>query len=192
MVAEELGCDLVLYVPAALNPLKAHAPPTADEHRLAMLERAIAEVPNAVIDTVELDRSGPSYMVDTLEALRERYGRDCQLRLLIGADQAIQFYRWRDWQRILELATPVVMLRPPLSREAFAAELAEQFPEEQVQQWLAWTVPLPMYDISSTEIRQRLRAGVDLTDVLSPAVAEYIQDEGLYRNEAGGRPEPEK
>jgi nicotinate-nucleotide adenylyltransferase len=185
MVAKTLHCDRILYVPAALNPLKADAPPTDEQHRLAMLKLAIADVPNAAIDTLELDRPGPSYMVDTLATLRQRFGSDAEMRLLIGADQAVQFHRWRDWQRIIKLAVPAVMLRPPLREEAFVAALAENFSPEQVQQWRQWTIPLPMYDISSTEIRRRLRDGGEMSDILSPAVADYIREHRLYFNGNG-------
>ena len=186
LVAQQLDCDRILYIPAALNPLKADdPPPTAVHHRLAMLKLAIAGIENAAIDTIELERSGPSYMIDTLHALHDRTPQ-AQLRLLIGADQAVDFHRWRNWQQIIDLATPAVMLRPPLTQQAYVAALREAFSPQQVQQWLQWTIPLPMYDISSTEIRRRLRDGGELSEILSAEVVEYIQRHGLYRNGNGG------
>jgi nicotinate-nucleotide adenylyltransferase len=183
LVAERIGCRKIVYIPAALNPLKADTPPTANHHRLAMLRAATETVPNAVIDTIELDREGPSYMVDTLQKLRTRYGKSVQLRLLIGADQALDFHRWRDWQKIIDLAPPVVMLRPPWKYEAYLAELNQRYSSDEVQQWIDWTIPLPMIDISSTEIRKRIERGENLTEILAPAVVQYIQAHRLYSDQ---------
>lgn len=188
MVAQRLECHRILYIPASINPLKTQSPPTDVHHRLAMLKLAIADVPAAEIDTLELGRPGPSFMVDTLEVLRGRYGKGTTLRLLIGADQAVQFHRWRDWKRIIELARPAVMLRPPLSEQAFLDALAEHFRPEQVRKWQHWTIPLPMYDISSTEIRRRMRDGGDLSDILSPKVADYIRVHQLYTDDLTDTP----
>lgn len=183
-VAQQLGCQRILYIPAALNPLKADTPPTANHHRLAMLDAATHDVPQAEIDTIELDRPGPSYMADTLEALQSRYGPQTQLRLLIGADQALQFHRWRDWRKIIDRAPPVVMLRPPWEKQAYIDALREHYDEDEVQQWVQRTIPLPMMDISSTEIRRRISEAQNLDDILAPSVATYIQQHGLYRNDS--------
>jgi len=192
MVARRLSCDEILYVPAAVNPLKADAAPTSNEHRLAMLVLAIADVPNAKISTIELDRPGPSYTIDTLTALhqqfappskdRESTARPIDLRLLIGCDQALEFHRWKQWQDILKLATPVVMLRPPWSAEQFAAEVRKTYSAVEAEQWLNWTLTrgLPSMDVSATEIRERLRLHKSLDDLVDPAVAEYIRINKLY------------
>jgi nicotinate-nucleotide adenylyltransferase len=187
MIAERIDCDRLLYVPAALNPLKRDSPPTAAEHRLAMLRLAIADVPDAEVATLELEREGPSYTVDTLEELRDRFGEQAELRLLIGADQAVEFHRWKDWRRIIELATPVVMLRPPWDRDRFRQELEQHYEGGIVERWLAWTIDVPAIDISSSGIRHRIESGEDLTDLLHEDVAEYIHQHGLYRSASMGR-----
>ena len=179
LVAKRLGADRIIYVPAAANPLKPNRP-TPARHRLAMLRLAIASVPDAEIDSIELDRPGPSYTVETLEALRERYDDDVELRLLIGADQVPDFDRWREPQRILELATPAVLLRPPGDERAFRERLAGFFPPHLADRWVSWTVPVPPMDITATEIRRRLSAREDVSDLLDPVVADYIREHGLY------------
>jgi nicotinate-nucleotide adenylyltransferase len=181
IVADELGCQRIVYVPAARNPLKTDEQPTPDEHRLAMLELAIRDLPHAEISTIELERGGSSYFVETLEALRAQFGDEVDLRFLIGADQALAFKRWKDWQRILDLATPAVMQRPPYDTAAFAEQLADSFDEYEVQRWLSWMVETPMIDIRATEIRTRLARGEDVGDALDPAVASYIREHELYR-----------
>lgn len=181
LVAHELNCDRILYIPAAINPLKTDQPPTDPAHRLAMLRLALAGRANVEIDDLELRREGPSYTVDTLEALRARYGNDVTLRLLIGSDQALAFPRWKNPERILELATPAVMLRPPLTREGFQRILWSKMSEIEADRWTSWVVNAPVIDISATEIRAKLIAGEDVTIETGPAVAAYIREHGLYQ-----------
>jgi len=180
-IADRIGCDRLLYVPAALNPLKVDSPPTEAKHRLEMLRRALSDVETAEIATLELERDGPSYMVDTLEELQRRFGEEAELRLLIGADQAIEFHRWKDWQRIVELAPPVVMLRPPWDRERFRKSLAEKYETDMVERWLAWTIDVPAIDISSSAVRQRIGSDGDLSNLLHEEVAAYIREHNLYQ-----------
>jgi nicotinate-nucleotide adenylyltransferase len=180
--ARRLNCDRILYVPARANPLKQDVPPpTAAEHRLAMLDLALADVPEAQVSTIELDRPPPSYTVDTLEELRRIHAEPCDFRLLIGADQALAFHAWKDWRRILELAVPAVMLRPPWDAAAFARELATRFDAAEADQWLRWVVPTPAMDVSATEVRRRLAANEDTAPLLAPAVAAYIRKNHLYQ-----------
>lgn len=181
IVARQLHCDRILYVPAALNPLKTDRPPAPAEHRLAMLRLALANVPATEICTIELDRPGPSYMVETLEALRKQYGSDVALHLLIGSDQALEFQRWRKWHRILELATPAVLLRPPLDASQFHEQLRARFSSGVAQSWLDWIVDAPPLDIRATELRRRLVADQGLDELIDPGVLEYLRRHGLYR-----------
>ncbi len=104
----------LVYVPAARNPLKAHAPIATDEQRLAMLRLATKAVPRSVIWTDEIDRSRtkkPSYWIDTLRRARQVLPDSIELRFLIGSDQAEAFHEWREPREILAIAPPIVMLR---------------------------------------------------------------------------------
>ena len=180
LAAEKLQCDRIVYIPAAINPLKRDTPPTDDEHRLNMLRLAIQDLSNAEISTIELQRGGASYFVETVQAMRQRFGEDADIRFLIGADSAAEFHKWKNWQHILELATPVVMLRPPWDRDALRAALREVHPPALVEQWMSWLIDLPMRDISATEIRQRMHTGNRLAELLDPKVIEYIYEHHLY------------
>ncbi|MHC5114421.1 MAG: nicotinate (nicotinamide) nucleotide adenylyltransferase [Planctomycetota bacterium] len=166
LVAGKLGCDRIVYIPAAASPHKTDDDTTDAVHRLAMLRLALGDRPNVTISTIELDRGGVSYFVDTLRALRADLGDDVDLRFLVGADQALAFDRWKDPEEILRLATPAVMLRP-----------REDLPDER---WREWIVETPLIDVSATELREHLRDGRDVSDVLDPAVVEYIRAHGLY------------
>lgn len=180
LVAKQLGCERILYIPARCNPLKADEPATPAEHRLAMLRLAVAPLPTAEISTIELDRAGPSYTIDTLHALRRQHTSGAAFHLLIGSDQALDFHRWRDWRRILELATPAVMLRPPMDEPGYHKQLVEIHSPPEAQRWLRCTVHVPQMDIGAREIRRRLAEGGDVSDLLDDAVAEYIRSHALY------------
>lgn len=186
IVADQLHCDRLLYVPARINPLKNGEQATDASHRVAMLAIALSEDPDSEISTIELDRppSGPSYTIDTLRQLRDTYGPQTELVLLIGADQALQFHRWKDWQQILELAEPAVLLRPPWDEQRFASDLHEQFDDDEADRWMKRIAQVPMFDVSATEIRRRLREGESVDGMLDPAVAQYIQKHNLYKTGA--------
>jgi nicotinate-nucleotide adenylyltransferase len=185
IAARELDCHRIIYIPAALNPLKTGGdapPPTPAEHRLAMLRLALRDVPNTEINTIELERPPPSFAIDTLRALfvpasEARAGAF----LLIGADQALDFHRWREWPEILKLARPAVMLRPPWTRELFTAAVRGRYNASEAPQWLAWTLTtLPLLDVNATDIRARLVAGRSVAGLIDPKVEAFIRDHGLY------------
>jgi len=179
-VAEQLKCQRILYIPTGTSPFKTDAPPTSRRHRLAMLRLAIRYIPNAEISTVELDRRGVSYFIDTLRSLRERFMDDAELYFLIGCDQALEFHKWKDWREILAGATPAVMLRPPWNRESFRAALDEIYDAEEIARWMGWIVATPKLDVSSTDIRSRLASGGGTVELLDDEVARYIAEHKLY------------
>ena len=182
-----LGLDELVYVPAAQNPHKEAGDATFADHRVNMLRLAIASVEEASLSTVEIDRGGPSYFVDTMHWFRDAFGPDADLRFLIGSDNVVGFHRWKDWREILQIAEPAVMLRPPLDRDTFQSQLDENFGREEASAWLTRIVDIPACDISATEIRDRLRSEVEHRDrpaytvpLLDPAVLEYICEHDLY------------
>jgi len=179
-VQQALDVDRVIFVPAAQNPLKLDAP-TDPAHRLAMLQLALADRPAFETSTIELDRGGPSYFVDTLRAMRAELGDDdVDLRFLIGVDQALHFDRWREHEAILELATPVVLMRPPWSRETFTRALREAYDPATAERWTKWVIDAPLIDLSATRVRAMLRDGEDVGDALPAPVLEYIREHRLY------------
>ncbi len=181
-VMEKIGAQAILYVPAAISPHKLDRPPTPPQHRLAMLQLVLADQSHAVVLTDELDRFAatgrPSYTVDTLEALVPRLAPGASLRLLIGGDQLRSFDKWRDHRRIIELAPPVVMVRPPDTRDTLLDALPAGFDRDE---WAARLIEIPQIEVSATEVRQRARDDRLFDHLVRPAVAEYIERHGLYR-----------
>ena len=184
LVADALGCRRIIYIPAARNPLKSDGGASPDEHRVAMLEIAVRKLPNAEISMIEIERGGASYFVETLESLRDAcaaaLGAAADLRFLIGADQALAFHQWKEWERILELASPAVALRPPWSAARYHAALRDAYDDVEAATWIERIVKTPLLDISATEIRDRVAQRYDTSNLLDPAVAEYIHEHGLY------------
>ena len=182
--ANFLGCDRVLILPAGQSPLREATAAASIEHRLAMATLAFSEVPGVVIDPREMNRSGESFTVDTLREIAGETGacRD-DLVLLIGADQALQFDRWKDWREIDHaLATIAIVPRPPLAARDLAAQLDEKYSRlgEDGERWEKSVLPLEAVDLSATAIRSRLRSGQSIGDLVSPAVEAWIRQHGLY------------
>lgn len=172
------------FVPAARSPHKSTGPDASEEDRITMLRLAIAPVEEAYVWTDEIDRaeSGePSYWYATLERARRLLGPDRRLLFLIGADQALSFDRWREPERILELAEVVVINRGEVrAKSDLAQKLAgTPFAGELVEAWC----DVPHMEISATDVRRALASEneSDLTGMLSREVASYIKRHALYR-----------
>ncbi len=184
IVLRAIQAQVVAYVPVAHQPLKPEGPIASVEHRLEMLRLALADVPHAVIWMDELDRArdnssyGPSYTVDTIERMRQQVGEQPEIRLLIGADQVHQFDKWHAWQRLIEMAEPVIMLRPPETQASLLASLPAQLDKVQ---WQRYLIDVPTVSTSSTQIRQRCAQKKSITGLVSSAVEKYIGDHGLYQ-----------
>ncbi|MEM1422530.1 MAG: nicotinate (nicotinamide) nucleotide adenylyltransferase [Planctomycetota bacterium] len=183
-VRDAIGAGLVVYIPAACSPFKEHAPTASNDQRVAMLRAGLAGEDRVAIATLEFEREGPSYTVDTLRRLREERP-DAALRLLVGADQARSFHKWRDAHTIVQLAPPVVMLRPG---EGDGAELLDElrthWDDDATARWSDGLAPIDeVVDASSTGVRTLLAQHRDsprLDDLLAPAVRGFIEREGLY------------
>jgi nicotinate-nucleotide adenylyltransferase len=183
----------LLYVPAARSPHKTRGPAASDEHRVGMLRVALAGVPRSAVWTDELDRApGASYTVDTLRRARRwldaHAGASVGLWLLIGADQAAAFHRWREPRAILDLAEPVVLLRGEEQSPELLLDTLRQsgfWSEPELARWERGIVRGPTMDVSATAVRAALRRkrrqNAKLLGMLSPAVLEYIDQRGLYR-----------
>lgn len=163
-------CARVHVMPAGRSPFK-DANEAAPAHRVAMARAALADLADVEVDDREARRTGPSWTVETLAALAAEHPGDAW-SLVMGADAAAGFPRWRDPERLLELARPLILARRgqavPNWAPAAGAEVVTDF-----------DVP-----VSATEIRRRLAAGETDGLPLPPPVLAYIRRHGLY----GARP----
>jgi nicotinate-nucleotide adenylyltransferase len=167
--ADRLKLDRVVWVPARRSPHKLNAELAHDEVRLEMTRAAAREDARFEVSDVELRRPEPSYTVDTLRGLRDRFGPDAELFLLVGRDQYDVFASWHEPDEIRRLATVAVMDRGGAG--------AEPSPSGGP----VVRVPVERIDVSSTQVRARAAAGEPLGDLVSSDVARIIERDGLYR-----------
>lgn len=169
---DALALDAVWWIPAGDPWQKARAI-TPAVHREAMVQAAIADEPRFRLERCELQRQGPSYTLDTVDELQARHPHTRWV-LIIGQDQYAGLHTWRGWQALLAKVELAVANRPGAALAVDAAVAAT--PHR--------AVPLPMLDVSSTEIRRRAAAGEPLGDLVPPAVQRYIDHHHLYRKDA--------
>lgn len=185
-IQQHLGLKRVHFLPCHVPPHRS-SPGTGSVDRLAMVERAIADVPGFVADRRELDREGPSYTVDTLLSFREELGSETPLVLIMGMDAFAGLSSWNRWQQIFDLAHVVVSHRPgsPASHDLGGglgnAGTHDPLALARAPRGLVYFQPVTQLDISATAIRDELRAGRSPRFLLPGAVNRYIQDHGLYR-----------
>ncbi|MBL9030536.1 MAG: nicotinate-nicotinamide nucleotide adenylyltransferase [Phycisphaerae bacterium] len=198
----------LVFVPAAQSPMKAGpVAPAAD--RVHMLRLATRRLKRVRVWTDEIDRAArasrssarspgsggdgrrasappvprPSYTIDTVRRLRAILPASVPIRLLIGADQAVQFHKWKDFRELMTLAEPVVVLRPPLgTRRHLLASLRAQgaWSEEDLGRWGDRLVPCTTRGDSSTSVRELARRGSLVSGLTARAVRDFLRDRGLY------------
>lgn len=180
-VRRHISCNQFIVVPSGRNPLKADGPVAAAHHRVAMLRIALASVERCTISTVETDRTGPSYMVETLDALEAAGTVGRRPGFIMGEDLVAELPRWHRWKNLLERVIPVVITREggtaadPAAPGPPAPRKATILPEETVY------LKVPPHGASSREVRRRCAARLPLEDLLPRGVEDYIHEHHLYR-----------
>lgn len=161
-LVEALRLDRLLVIPAGDPPHREVTLPA--KVRLDLTRRAFADVPGIEVSSVEIERAGPSYTVDTLEALARRFPSD-RLVLAMGADQFAAIHRWERWRRLPELARIAVM--PRGGREP--APSPESMPIEYV------VADVTRVDISASRIRQRLEEGRSVHLLVPETIRHHVE-----------------
>lgn len=177
----ELELDLVLFVPARLQPHKAGCRVTAAEHRWEMVRRAVADNPGFAACRVELDREGPSYTAETVANLTADLPSDGQLYFICGADALLELHTWHQPDRLLAGATVAAAARPGAGARADLIVAAERLLRAYGGRVVLFEAPL--LDISSTIIRQRAAAGKPLRYLTPAGVIDYIHNLCVYEKE---------
>lgn len=147
------------------------------EHRLAMARLAFEDCPKVLVDERELRRAGPTYTIDTLDALQAEYP-DAQLYLLLGSDQATALPRWHRWEEILRIAIISVALRGDSANHPGSFDPLHPAPALSGGRFLPLQVPAMPH--SATDIRARVRAGFGVDHLVPAGVARYIDQHHLY------------
>ena len=177
---EQCALDEVWFLPAGSPPHKSRFELAESHHRLRMVELAIAGHRRFAVSSYEVDRSGPSYTVETLEQFHHDH-RGHQLFFLMGSDSLHEFHAWRSPERILQLAQIVVVQRADtLSLDDFEKTSS---PEEMLLFAIRPpVVEIPAMGISSTDCRKRVQEDRSIRYLVPRSVECYIETHGLYQD----------
>lgn len=174
----ELSLDTVKFIPAKISPFKLNYTPTADKHRLEMLKLAIGAHPNFEIDPIEIQRGGVSYTIDTVEQLQSNQP-DATWFLLIGADSLKDFKKWKSPEKLLR-SVQLVVARRGGCPEPDWKELDGLASEETLRAIEQIRLDIPVMEISSTAVRQRIETKRSIRYLVPAPVEVYIQEHQLY------------
>ncbi len=176
-VRERFALEYVLFIPARIPPHKQRSAKEAI-HRYNMVKLAIAGNPCFCISDIEMKRPGPSFTIDTLKELRCQYGSNAELYFIAGTDTIRDLPNWNHHEELLGLCEFIGATRPDGSDDiddiiAYFGDLGQRIHRLRV----------PKLEISSTELRKRLREGRNVRYLLPDAVLQYIKIHGVYKNE---------
>ena len=174
-VGNELGLDAVLFVPNAQPAFKRDQNVTPTEHRLEMCRRAVSCNKAFDVSSIEIDRGGDTYTIDTLRELRSHFPQNVELYLIAGSDSAATLGKWKSCKEIAELVHVAVAVRPgnPFDEERRRAVLdAAPFDLQ--------TVEVTKLAISSSDVRKRFEEDRPVRYLVPPAVWKYVREHGLY------------
>ena len=169
-VCDHLKLDRVLFVPAAIPPHKLNEKIISAELRLQMVKLSIRDNSKFEVCDIELRRSGPSYSIDTIVELKGKFPGD-DFFFIMGIDLLTDFYSWKNPDKILNECNVVVMDRPGFALASVDKELLRQVE----------VVNVPSMDISSSDIRRRVKSGKSIKFLVPPAVEDYIYANSIYR-----------
>lgn len=175
--------DQVWFVPAATSPLKQDGPKATNRQRKEMVELAIAGHEPFRCSSIELDRGGVSFTVDTLTTFAETYPDD-DLFLLMGDDSLESFAKWKEPATICQLATLLVVNRPGCGEVNW--EPVQDFCQpERLEEMRRIQLTCPLIEISSTAIRESIKKGISIRYQLPRSVERYLQTQKLYNGDLG-------
>jgi nicotinate-nucleotide adenylyltransferase len=188
---ELLGLERIIFIPSANPPHKRHQPVAAAAQRLAMVRLAISGNPGFRVSSIELDRPGHTYTVDTLRALRTR-ARDARFVFLIGVDAFREIHTWKDYRTLFTLTDFAILARPPHRvtslRRLLPVATRRNFcygPDQlTVLHRSGNRISLlnsTALDLSASSIRQRARRGQSIRYLVVPSAERYIAHHGLYQ-----------
>lgn len=173
----ELGIDKILFMPTNIQPFKQDKKTASSNDRLAMLKLAIRSNENFDITTVELERNDVSYTFESLSLLQRQFGHDTELIFILGYDMFLNITKWWNAVALLKEYSFAVGVRKGASFEeveAFAEELKAKFGTK------IYLVHNRMFDISSTEVKERVKQNDSLRYLLPDSVIQYVYENKLY------------
>jgi nicotinate-nucleotide adenylyltransferase len=178
----ELGLSEVVFMPAAQPPHKQGKVISPTEHRVAMVQHAIASNGRFATSLLDAEREGPNYTVDTMRLLREEWGNTVEIYFIMGLDSLIDLPSWYQPLELLNLVKLAVVARPGYHADMASLERALPGIVDRVI-----FVPAPLIGISSTAIRTRVQEGDSIRYLVPHGVETYIYEHQLYLGDGDSR-----
>lgn len=177
------GLDEVVFLPCGTPPIDKHYDVTPAEHRYAMVLLATAGNPHFTVSRMELERNGPSYTVETIHRFKEDRGPDTSLYFITGADAVLDILSWHRNGELIEACQLIAATRPGYDLTRLEERLGARHAAR------IEVLEVPGIEISSTEIRQRVRSGKPVRYLTPDLVWRYIDKFGLYRDDRNPPPD---
>ncbi|HWF44594.1 MAG TPA: nicotinate-nucleotide adenylyltransferase [Candidatus Kapabacteria bacterium] len=170
LAVETFALDRLLFIPANIPPHKVHHEIASTKDRFAMVSLATEGNPHFEVSDIEISRNGKSYTIDTIHSLREVFQPE-HIFLFIGLDNLAIFDTWHRSEEIFEQSEVIVMARPSHEIDTIDSKLRDRVK----------FMPIPLMEISSTNIRERVRNGESIRYLVPESVRSYILEHNLYR-----------
>ena len=177
--AKRIGAEKVIFIPAKRSPLKNILPRAGGTDRFKMIALAIAGEKNFEVSDCELRRPKPSYTLDTVRKFQAEYGSGTSIHWLVGADSIDELAHWHEIVELIDECNLTAMYRAGCKRPDFA-KFEPLWGSRRIEKLKRNIIPTPLVDISSTEVRNRLAAGQDVTQMLHSEVLSFISKHSLY------------
>lgn len=168
-VREKMRLSQIIFVPSGRPPHKSERNLASVRHRLYMLKLSIEKIPFFSVSTIEIDRGGKSYSVETMHALRDIYGKNTKYFFILGADAVKEIFTWKKVREFLTLCELIVVNRPGFYAERVKGKLSH-----------IHNVSITPIGISSSIVRERIRDGKSINSFVPEKVEEYIRRYKLY------------
>ena len=169
----------VIFIPAYIPPHK-YVNNLADAiHRYQMVKAAVNENDKFEISDLEIRREGKSYTIDTVQEILHHYGEDCEVFLIMGADSLNELELWKNIKKLSQLCHFAIVNRPGYSTDT-SDKLAELIGNENILDIERLRIEIEPVGVSSTEIRKRLKDGIEIKGLVPECVEAYIEEYGLY------------
>ncbi len=176
---DRVGIDELIFVPTRRSPLKIFLPRAGDDDRLKMISLAIGGNKKFKVSDYELKKTSPCYTLETVRHFQKQYGDDAVIYWLAGADIVDELPLWYGAAELIDECNLTIMSRPGSAQVDFS-KFEDIWGAGRIRKLQQNVIETSLVDISSAEIRSRLAAGEDASDMLDARVAEYIFEHGLY------------
>lgn len=193
IVSKKFLLDKLYFIPSYIPPHKESVQIASPRHRLRMVELAVAPFPHFKPSSIEIDAGGKSYSIVTLKKIKSQYPK-AKILFLLGVDAFLEIETWRDYEKVLEQCSFIIMSRPQFRLDDAHEVLSKKYSQRIVDLSgscapvdiensanMIFLVPIQALDISSTEVRERVMRDQSIQELVPESVEHYIKERGLYK-----------